>query len=275
MQTAAANARAVTERNNAAMGIDPRSGRAAGVQATNDMGIALAEAGAANNARNMVRDKGLALQADTVNLGRGLPANAAAGAAGSVSASGTALAGTQATNAQAMAAPGIVSQGFSGQMQGYAGMGSTLNQQFGIQSQNWRTEQEMRARGAAGIGQAIGAIGGLFLSDENKKHDIEELPEGAALDAVEQMPVSEWTYDQGQGDGGRHVGPMAQDFAASTGKGDGKSIAVQDAIGITIGAVKDLNAKVDELASVIGLGIQAQKAPRQKQRQKSTYTEAA
>lgn len=276
VQTAAANARAATERNNAAMGIDPRSGRAGGIAAQTDMGIALAEAGAANNARTMVRDKGLALKADVANMGRGATSAAAAGAAGSVGASGTALAGAQATNAQAIAAPSIVSQGFSGAMQGYAGMGSTLNQQYGIQSQNWQAQQQMAAQSASGFGSFLGGVAGLFMSDENVKHDITELPEGTALQAVQEMPVSEWTYDQNVADGGRHIGPMAQDFARATGKGDGKTIAVQDAIGITIGAVQDLGKKVDKLAAVIGLGddVAPRPAPRRAKVQ-SAQMEAA
>lgn len=277
VQTAAANARAATERNNAAMGIDPRSGRAGGIAAQTDMGIALAEAGAANNARTMVRDKGLALTADVANMGRGASSAAAAGAAGSVGASGTALAGNQATNAQALAAPQVMSQGFSGAMQGYAGMGSTLNQQYGLQIDAWKAEQQMRAQNAAGIGQAIGGIAGIFMSDENVKHDITELPEGTALQAVQEMPVSEWTYDQNVADGGRHVGPMAQDFTAATGKGDGKTIAVQDAIGITIGAIQDLGKKVDKMAAAIGLGDEAppQTPKRRMTAKRDTMMEAA
>ncbi|WP_159953044.1 tail fiber domain-containing protein [Rhizobium sp. 18065] len=265
VQSAAANARAATERNNAAMGIDPRSGRAAGVTATTDMNVTLAEASAANNARTAVRDKGLALKADVANLGRGLPANAAAGAAGSVSASGTALGGAQASNAQAMAAPSIVSQGYSGAMQGYAGMGSTLNQQYGLQLDGWKTEQSMAAQGAAGIGSFLGGVMGI-MSDENVKHDVSEIEEGKALDAVKNMPVSEWTYDEGVADGGRHVGTMAQDFQRETGKGDGRSIPVGDAIGVTMKAVQDLDSKVDRLVDAIGLALptRERKKPAQK-----------
>lgn len=271
VQTAAANARATMERNNAAMGIDPRSGRAAGVQATTGMNVTLAEAGAANAARQGVRDKGLALKADVVNLGKGLPATAAAGAAGSVSASGTALSGSQASNAQALSAPSIVSQGYSGAMQGYAGMGSTLNTQYGLQLKGWEAENQMRAQSMSGIGSFLGGIAGLaWTSDEKAKHDIDDVPEGAALDAIGNMPVTEWTYNEGEGDGGRHIGPMAQDFQRATGKGDGRSIAAQDAIGITMKAVQDLDSKVDRLAGAIGLATET--APNRKRAHKRAVT---
>jgi len=269
VSTAAANARATNERNAASMGISPTSGRYAGVQATTEMNQTLAEAGAANSARQSVRDKGLALQADVVNLGKGLPATAAAGAAGSVSASGTALSGNQATNSQALAAPGIMSQGYSGAMQGYAGMGSTLTQQYGLQLDAWKAQQQANAQGAAGIGSFLGGVASMFSfpSDENVKHDKEEIGDGKALDAVNNMPVTEWTYDEGVGDGGRHVGPMAQDFQRETGKGDGKSIAVQDAIGILMKATQDLDRKVDRMANVIGLGDAPVARPKAKQQQ--------
>lgn len=258
VSTAAANARLANERNAASMGINPTSGRFAGISATTDMNQTLAEAGAANTARQAVRDKGLALKADVVNLGKGLPANAAAGAAGSVAASGTALSGNQATNGQALAAPGIVSQGYQGAMQGYAGQASTLNQQYGLQLQAWQAQQQASAQNAAGIGSFLGGIGGLIFSDEDWKEDKEPIEDGKALDAVNEMPVEEWTYKPGVADEGRHVGTYAGDFQKATGKGDGHTIPVQDAIGITMKAVQDLDQKVERIADVIGLGPQPQ-----------------
>jgi hypothetical protein len=256
VQTAAATARATNERQASAMGINPASGRFAGIKATTDMNTTLAEASAANLARTSVRDKGLALKADVANLGRGLPAQSAAAAGSSVAASGTALSGNQATNAQALAAPGIVSQGYSGAMQGYAGMGSTLNTQYGIQSQNWRAEQELAGQNAAGLGSFLGGVAGMFkfTSDENAKENKEPIADGKALEAVNNMPVEEWDYKPGVEDGGRHVGTYAQDFKKQTGKGDGKSIGIQDAIGISMKAIQDLDKKVTKLGQAIGIG---------------------
>ena len=62
------------------------------------------------------------------------------------------------------------------------------------------------------------------------------------------MPVEKWRYKPGRGDGGEHVGPYAQDFAAATGQGDGKSIDMISAIGVTMGAIRDLDKKVDKMA---------------------------
>lgn len=266
VQTAAANQRAATERANASMGIDPRSGRFAGVQASSDMAATLAEAGAANNARQMVRDKGLALKADVANMGRGLPSQASAGAGGSVAAGATALSGNQATNGQYLASTNIMGQGYQGAMQGYAGQASTLNQQYGLQLDAWKAEQQIAAQNASGIGSFLGGVAGMFSfpSDENLKENKQEIPEGEALDAVNNMPVEEWDYKQGVADGGRHVGTYAQDFQRETGKGDGRSIAAQDAIGITMKAVQDLDKKVDRVIDAIGLGGVTLAAKKQK-----------
>ncbi|CUX20285.1 hypothetical protein AGR7C_Cc150075 [Agrobacterium deltaense Zutra 3/1] len=173
VQTAAANNRAATERANASMGVTPGSGRFAGVQAASDLGTTLAEAGAANTSRQAVRDKGLALKADVANLGKGLPAQAAAGAGGSVAASGTALGGAQGTNSQALAASTIMNAGYGGAMQGYAGQASTLNQQYGLQLEGWNPACTFTALNAlmpssaslaASLSPAIVAIAHLLIS---------------------------------------------------------------------------------------------------------------
>ncbi len=255
VQTAAANNRAATERANTSMGVTPGSGRYAGVQAASDLGTTLAEAGAANTSRQAVRDKGLALKADVVNLGKGLPAQAAAGAGGSVAASGAALGGAQGTNSQALAASTIMNAGYGGAMQGYAGQASTLNQSYGLQLEGWKTQQELKAKNASGIGSFLGGIGGLiFKSDEEAKENKEPIDDGTALEALREMPVEAWDYKPGVADEGRHVGTYAQDFTEQTGLGDGKNIAAQDAIGITMKAVQDLDRKLDATIDAIGLG---------------------
>lgn len=307
VQTSAAAAKAQAQREAAALGINPNSGRFAGIQRAGEMGTALAEAGAANNARTATRDKGLALKADVVNLGRGLPAQSAQAASVGLAAGNAAAAGNNAAagmqintaglglnnitgstalginagnnaianmgsaattgintaglglnnansaNAQYLASTGIMGGGFQGQMAGYGGMASTLNNQYQTQMQGYQAQLNANAAGAAGIGQALGGLFGLFLSDEDAKKDKAAIPEGEALDAVNAMPVEEWTYKEGMADEGRHVGTYAQDFQKATGKGDGRTIPVQDAIGVTMKAVQDLDRKVDRIASAVGI----------------------
>jgi hypothetical protein len=148
-------------------------------------------------------------------------------------------------------------QGYSGAMQGYAGQAATLGSLYNSQLSSWNAQQQADAANNAGIFGAIGTGLGTaagFFSSKDVKTDKEPIPEGQALEAVESMPVERWRYMPGIADGGPHVGPYAEDMKAATGTGDGKTIQAQDAIGLTMKAVQDVNAKVDRLAGMIGLG---------------------
>ena len=76
-------------------------------------------------------------------------------------------------------------------------------------------------------------------SDRDAKDHIHLLDPVAhdILRKVAGMPVSQWTF---RGEDRQHVGPMAQDFYASLGLGDGHGISVIDAQGVTLLAVKGL-----------------------------------
>ncbi len=283
VQSAAATEAASRERQMAAVGIRPDSGRFEGLNRAADLGTVATSVNAQNMARNEVRDRAIDLKKDAINLGQGTKAASSAAA-------GAALSPTLAANQNWMQTPGIVAPGYAAAQgglgmaagtaatgygtaqRGYQGQAATQSDLFRNQLGIWQTESEMAAKNASGIGEALGTIAGVgtsiltsptamaFLSDENAKENREEVPEGESLAAVEGMPVETFDYKPGMGDEGSHVGTMAQDFAAATGKGDGKRINVQDAIGITMGAVKDLSAKVDRIAETIGLGIRAEVA---------------
>ena len=252
VQAAAAGARDANQRNAASMGINPTSGRYAGIDRATELGTAMAEAGASNTARQTVRDKGLALKADVANMGRGLPSQSAQAQALGLNASSGAVGLNQGANQQYIASTGIMGQGYQGAMQGYAGMGQTLNTQYGNQINAWQAEQSSKNAAWGGIGQVLGAGLG-FLSDENLKENKREIPDGEALEAVENMPVEEWKYKDGVADEGQHVGTYAQDFQRETGKGDGKSINAQDAVGITMKAIQDVSKELGNLAKAVGI----------------------
>lgn len=269
---ASADQRAMLEREMTSLGVSPASGRFMGIQRAAHNAEALGRAGAKNQARLQhdnrkvalnqaaveldnramgLEGRKLGLKGNQVNMGRGLPAQAAGSAQLGLSAGAGAVGLNQANNAQVMQAGNIMNSGFQGQMAGYAGQANTLQNQWNTEVDIWRTQQQTAAQSAAGIGSALGGLFGLFLSDEDKKEDKAPVKDGEGLKAVNEMPVEEWTYKDGAGDGGRHVGPYAQDFHAATGKGDGKSIPVQDAIGLTMKAVQDLDDKVEKIAGVV------------------------
>jgi hypothetical protein len=67
------------------------------------------------------------------------------------------------------------------------------------------------------------------------------------LAKLRKVPVSTWNYIS-EGSGARHLGPMAEDFysAFQLGTSD-KAIGVQDAVGVSLAAVKALDARTLEL----------------------------
>lgn len=259
--TAADAQRRGTERQMAAMGINPNSGRFAGIGRETELNTALAAAGAQNNARTMVRDKGLALKADVANMGRGLPAQSAQATQLGLGAGQSATGINQQGNNNFFQTTGIMGQGFGGAMQGYAGQANTLNQLYNSQLNAWSAQQQANAASAAGlfggIGSLMGTGIGAYAALSSKKVKEDKKPVDGALDAVEKMPVEKWKYKDGVADSGEHIGPYAEDFQKATGLGDGKSIDLISAVGLNLKATQELSKKVDRLAAA-----KAKKKPR-------------
>lgn len=245
----AQGAKQQTQRQMAGMGINPTSGRYAGIDRGNNLNTALASAGAQNNARSQVRSQGLALKEGIANMGQGATSTSAQQVGLGLNSGNSATGNMGAANAQWQGNNAIMGQGFAGAMQGQAGQASTLNNLYGNQLSAWQTQQQASSANAAGLMGGIGNVAGMamsYFSSEELKED--KRPVEGALEAVDQMPVEQWKYKDGVEDGGEHIGPYAEDFHQATGKGDGKSIPVQDAIGVTMKAVQELNRKVDKLA---------------------------
>jgi hypothetical protein len=61
------------------------------------------------------------------------------------------------------------------------------------------------------------------------------------------LPVSTWSYDFDH-TSVRHLGPMAQDFAAAFGLGDtDRKISTVDSAGVALAAIQALNKRIDRL----------------------------
>mgnify|MGYP005840504751 CR=1 FL=1 len=247
------------ERQMASMGIDPRSGRYAGTGRADDIRAGVASAGAQNNARRQVRGQGMALRADAANMGRGLPSQAASGAALGLNAGNSAIQGSLNAAQNERANTNIMNQGFQGAMSGYQSQAGILNNQYQNQLAGWQAQTQADAAGAAGLGGAIGTLGGAAMtawgSSKDSKTDKSDIPDGEALQAVKGLDVESWRYKDGQkhpvtGEllpaDKRHVGPYAEDFKKQTGFGDGKTIDPISAMGITMKAVQDLDKKLED-----------------------------
>lgn len=260
VQKAAAMERGATERRAAAYGINPASGRFAGIDRAGELGTAVASAGASNRARQGIRDKGLALKGDLVNLGRGLPVQAAQAAGLGVNAGSAAVGSTATGNGQYLGSLDIMNRGFAGGISGYAGQAATLSDLYKNQLDAWQAQQDANGSLWEGIGGLVG-IGLSFPSSKKTKRDRKSIGLGGGLDALKKMPVEKWRYKEGIDNGDEHIGPMAEDFKMATGAGDGQSIPVQDAIGVTMKAVQDLDEKVEALSSkVVGISGKPRKA---------------
>lgn len=221
-----------------AMGINPNSGRFLTAQREGGNDIALAAVGAGNLARDRVEAQGEAKMANAINLGSGMGVNPATslGLASSTMGSGAAMA-----------------------QQGYAQQGQLLSQDHQNRMQTWQANQQSQAGLLGGLGAVAGMVNwgqalpamGAMLSSKEAKTDKKPIKDGAAIEAVRKMPVEEWTYKPGMGDEGRHIGPYAEDFAKATGTGNGKTIDIASAIGVTMKAVQDLDKRI---SSALGGG---------------------
>lgn len=156
-------ARQANERNMASMGVNPTSGRYAGVARAGELATGLASAGAENNARNQVRKEGVAMRADAVNMGNGLAVNPAT-SLGLSSSTGSAAYGTTAgNNAQAAGLGSIMGQGYQGAMNGYNSQANILNQQYGNQLQAWQAQTQADAQSSSSLWGGLGSAAGMGL----------------------------------------------------------------------------------------------------------------
>jgi hypothetical protein len=220
--------RQMQTRQLASMGVNPASGRFAAETRRSGTAETLAAAGAGNMARRQTDAIGDAKMANMVNMGRGMAVNP-----------GTSMG----------MAGNMGSAGFSGAMQGYGQQASIFGQQHQQQVNAVNSENAMWGSVGQGLGMLVGASG--FMSTKESKTKIRKPM--SVLETIKGMPVKEWEYKQGMGDGGgqKHVGAIAEDWKKSTGLGDGKSISIIDAIGVNLGAAQELTAKVEKLEARI------------------------
>jgi hypothetical protein len=106
-------------------------------------------------------------------------------------------------------------------------------------------------------------------SDRSLKQGLLEADGGAVLEALAQMPIYYWSA---KGADTRHIGPMAQDFAASFAVGeDDVSIATIDLDGVALAAIQGLHQlNQDQAANIAALeaenaALRAQQASQQEQ----------
>jgi hypothetical protein len=101
---------------------------------------------------------------------------------------------------------------------------------------------------AATVGVSLPPGGGAWvaISDRAAKTDFASVDAQAILEAVAALPVETWSYAT-QDPAIRHIGPTAQEFAASFGVGDDpRGINTVDADGVALAAIQALYQRVQE-----------------------------
>jgi len=255
------------QQTNAALtaeGANPNSGAAIAANRAAAEQTALGTAGAMNNADNTVQTQALGLEAQAVGMGNTNAGLANQDTGVGIAAGNAGEGALTAANAAGNSNFGVLNSGYAGQAQGDATMMNGLQQLYGDQTQAYNTQTQQNNANTAGIFGGLGSIaGGLwgtnlggtngtvggsiinYLSDKTKKE--QKSKARGTLEALRKMPIDNWKYKKGVADEGHHIGTYAQDFKKATGKGDGKSINIMDAMGVTMGAVKELADKVDKI----------------------------
>lgn len=91
----------------------------------------------------------------------------------------------------------------------------------------------------AGTAASIYAAFGSSHSFKENKEPV------TILDKLSDVPVERWNYID---DPNSHIGPYAEDFNGTFGLSGGKYIQLIDYLGVLLGAVKELNEKVERLS---------------------------
>lgn len=164
VMTNAAVQKQASARQMASMGVSPVSGRFASLNRANDTNTALASSSAQTSARNLIRDKGLALKADAVNIGKGLPSSTAAAFGIGVNAGNSAVANNASGNQNFNQNSNVMNTGYSGAIGANNSAGSMLGNLYGNQLNAWSAQQQANATSSAGLGSLVGTGIGAFAA---------------------------------------------------------------------------------------------------------------
>lgn len=250
-----ANARAM-----ARMGVNPNSGKFQVSANATAVQEALGKAAASTKARTDAENMGMMLRKDAAAFGRNMTGTAAQQYGLGLNAGNSALSGNAGANQQWAGNNAIMSQGYQVAMNGIGQSANILNQQYQNQLNAWQTEQQSNSASAGGLGSLIGTLGGASItkwSDKTKKEGKAPVDGNAILKAIRETPVESWKYKDGVADGGRHIGPYAQDVQKNLGDQagpDGRMIDLVSLNGINMAAIQALDKKVQKLEQKTGKG---------------------
>lgn len=159
-----ANTRQQNAMQMASYGINPSSGRFAGMQNANQVMEAATGAAAATKARSAAEQLGWAKRMDVQGLGQGLAGNQSTAMGLGLNAGTSSLAAGN-TGLNAYGALGnSVSQGIGGAMQGWQGVGNLGVQSYNTQVNAWGQQQQANAQQSSAFGSTLGSLAGAAAS---------------------------------------------------------------------------------------------------------------
>lgn len=140
----------------------------------------------------------------------------------------------------------------SGQAQG-VNYGQMVQNEYQARLSDYNQRQQQRSSALGALGNVAGAA--IMKSTREAKEIAEPVDQSVAADALARLTVYDWSYTpdgapQGEQPGRRHIGPMAEDFHAATGLGDGREISVIDMLGLLTAALQDAQARIKHLEEV-------------------------
>ena len=114
------------------------------------------------------------------------------------------------------------------------------------------------ANATAGVRLEPGAGAWSTLSDRNSKANITAVDSASILERLASIPIQLWNY-KAQDASVKHIGPMAQDFAAAFGVGENDTtISTVDADGVALAAIQGLHQENQQLKARVATLEQAQ-----------------
>ncbi len=228
------------------------------------MGVQQAQqtAGAATTARDKEIALGTAKKLDVAGLYRGMP-GASTGAYSSANQSGNSAVGNSTTVGNGMVAGTNAAAGLTMQGQGMKlqGVGNILSNQTSQYNADQNSSSSM-----GGFGSLLGGAASLYsafkgpalLAGSSKKIKTQKRPISAEVitKGLQRIPVEAWKYKDGEGDGGEHIGPYAEDVNREFGDvaaPGGEKIDLVSMNGLALAGIKSLADRMDKIENRIGM----------------------
>jgi hypothetical protein len=234
--------RLASQQDLARSGVSPESGKSQALNAAADVEAAKAAAGASYAARKGVEQQGYARMADAANLGRNLSSTQATQQSLGVQAGAGAVQSSGAANSASTSGASLMQTGFNAGLAGQQTAGNLFGQSAQLSSSGGSS--------LAGLGQLAGgaaSIYSMFASSKKLKTDRRAVSMSDALSGIKDLDVQAWRYKDGEGDGGEHIGPYAEDVQREFGDEvapGGQGIKVEPMRELTNDAVEELTSQL-------------------------------